>query len=43
MAFSYEDVLDVVAGEDRYAKEMLAYRLESRRLAEENEEALAKA
>lgn len=39
---SYEDVLDVVAGEDRYAKEMLAYRLESRRLAEENEEALAK-
>lgn len=34
---SYEKLVDVVAGDDRYAREMMVYRLESRRLAEENE------
>ena len=28
----YEQLLQVIAGEDRYAREMLVYRLETRRL-----------
>ena len=29
---NYEDLIDIVAGNDRYAREMMTYRLESRRL-----------
>ena len=29
---SYGDVVDITAGSDRYAREMLMYRLESRKL-----------
>ena len=29
---SYEGMMDILAGDDRYAREMLNYRLESRRL-----------
>ena len=29
---SYEDLLDIVSGSDRYAREMMTYRLESRRI-----------
>ena len=28
----YEDMIDIVAGNDRYAREMMTYRLESRRI-----------
>lgn len=30
---SYEEMMDVLSGNDRYAREMLNYRLESKRLA----------
>lgn len=29
---NYEDLMDIVAGEDRYAREMMTYRMESRRM-----------
>ena len=32
---TYEEMLEVLAGDDRYAREMLSYRLESRRLEEQ--------
>ena len=34
----YSDLIDVVGGDDRYAREMVMYRLESRRIREEAEE-----
>lgn len=38
---AYEDLVGTMVGEDRYAREMLTYRLERRRLAEKEKEAMA--
>ena len=35
LGFDYEDLLGGAAGSDRYAREMLTYRLETRRLTAE--------
>lgn len=37
---NYEDLMDIVAGNDRYAREMMTYRLEHRRLLRREAEAL---
>ena len=37
---SYEKLVDVVAGDDRYAREMLSYRMESKRLENQEREAV---
>ena len=34
MHVDYTDVMDIAAGSDRYAREMMLYRLESRKLQE---------
>ena len=40
LGLSYEGMLRILAGDDRYAREMLSYRMESKRLENQEREAV---